>query len=144
MSTMNNPEQLADRQSVADLCSRYALALDRNDWQALTEIFDTDGVMDFAHVGEVSGPAAIAEICSQALTSLDGSQHLVGTILVTVDGDRASSISYFHAQHVKAGEIYTVGGQYVDRARRTSGGWKLAHRVQTVTWTSGDEKVLSA
>lgn len=131
---------------IGSLCTRYALALDRGDWQRLETVFAPDAVMEFAGLAPATGPEAIARVCAGALEPLDGSQHLVGTNVVDVSGDAGNSICYFHAQHVRhiEGAIrhYTVAGTYSDRVHRFPEGWRITHRTQTVSWTSGDPRVL--
>jgi hypothetical protein len=136
-------EVVADKQSITDLCSRYALALDARDWQSLRDLFTSDAVVDFAHVGEVHGSAAVVETCSAALVPLDGSQHLIGTVLVTIEGDHARSYSYFQAQHIRGTRTLLVGGSYEDELVRNGPGWLISRRVQKVSWTSGDAATLS-
>ena len=132
----------ADREEVRDLCARYALALDTQDWTALRSVFADDAVMTFAHVGDVHGVGAIADTCREALEKLDASQHLVGTVLPVVDGDTARCTSYFQAQHVRAGDQLLVAGRYEDHVSRGQEGWRITHRTQSVTWSAGDERVV--
>ncbi|MEO9330624.1 nuclear transport factor 2 family protein [Gordonia aurantiaca] len=124
------------------LTTRYAAALDAGEWEALAGIFGEDGVMDFAHVGEVRGWRSIAEVCAKALDPLDASQHLVGTHVIDVAGDSGTVSCYFQAQHVRGEGQHLVAGTYRDEVHRTAAGWRIARRTQRVTWTSGDASVL--
>jgi uncharacterized protein (TIGR02246 family) len=137
--------QLIDRQAVTDLLVRYVLALDSHDWEAVAGCFAPDAV--FLHPGgQVEGPAAIVSRARAALEPLDGSQHLLGSISVTVDGDAARATSYFHAQHVRAGapggDLYVIAGTYRDRLRRDAGGWVIVERAQDYSWRSGNPEVI--
>lgn len=136
-------EELAAKQAITELASRYAIALDNRDWDGLRDVFTADVVMSFAHIGERHGPDAIIRVCMDALLSLTSSQHLIGTVLTRYDGRKASSTSYFQAQHVLADRHFLVGGTYVDELIRTDGGWRITRRVQTVGWTTGDSHVLA-
>ncbi|MEV0104912.1 nuclear transport factor 2 family protein [Nocardia sp. NPDC050799] len=127
---------------VAQLCGRYAHALDGRRWSELTEVFTPDATMEFAHIGPVTGPEAIGRICAEALAPLTASQHLIGSILVTATGAEPASVCYFHAQHVRDGRQFVVAGTYTDTLRQHGDGWRIAHRVQTVTWTAGDSGVV--
>jgi ketosteroid isomerase-like protein len=134
-----------DRQAVNDLLVRYVLGLDRRDWAAVATCFDPAAV--FVHPGgRVEGPEEIVGRARAALEPLDASQHLLGSILVTVDGDEARATSYFHAQHVRAGapggDLYVIAGSYDDRLRRAGDGWSIVERVQAYSWRSGNPAVI--
>lgn len=135
-----------DRWEILALPSRYAHALDRRAWDQLELVFAQDAVMEFAGLPPATGPEAIAAVCARALSPLDASQHLVGSPLVEFGKDPVTVSCYFHAQHVRAldGQIalFTVAGGYDDRVERRPEGWRITHRRQTVSWQSGDPRVL--
>ena len=134
-----------DGQAVCDVLVRYVHALDARDWPTVAECFASDAV--FVHPGgRVDGPAAVVARAQAALGPLDASQHLLGSVLVTVDRDSAGATSYFQAQHVRTGapggDLYVIAGTYRDRLRRDPEGWKIAERVQEYTWRSGNPDVI--
>jgi ketosteroid isomerase-like protein len=134
-----------DRQAVYDLVVGYVLALDRRDWETVSRCFAADAA--FLHPGgRVDGPDGIVSRARAALDPLDASQHLLGSILVTVDGDDAQATSYFHAQHVRAGapggDLYVIAGTYRDRLHRGADGWAIVERVQEYSWRSGNPEVI--
>ena len=134
-----------DREAVYDLVVGYVLALDQRDWETVSKCFASDAV--FVHpAGRVEGPDAIVGRARAALDPLDASQHLLGSILVTVDGDEAHATSYFHAQHVRAGapggDLYVIAGTYRDRLRRGAEGWEIFERTQDYSWRSGNPEVI--
>ena len=101
----------------------------------------------FVHPGgRVEGPDGIVARARAALGPLDASQHLLGSVLVSVDGDTAEATSYFHAQHVRAeapgGDLYVIAGTYRDRLRRSAAGWEIVERVQEYSWRSGNPDVI--
>ena len=135
-----------DRQAVSDLL----VALRAARWTAGTgttvaRCFASDAV--FVHPGgRVEGPDGIVARARAALEPLDASQHLLGSILVTVDGDTAQATSYFHAQHVRAGapggDLYVIAGTYRDRLAASADGWEIVERVQEYSWRSGNPDVI--
>jgi uncharacterized protein (TIGR02246 family) len=138
-------QRLSDRADVHDLLVRLALAQDARDWDALSDCFRPDAV--YVHPGgELVGVDAIVDRTRTALSPLDASQHLLGTILVTVAGDEASAVTYFQAQHVRHGTVggdrYVIAGTYTDRLVRDDGGWRVAHRTQQYTWRDGNPAVI--
>ena len=128
------------------MCTNYALALDSRDWNRLRACFTDDAVADYGGPPN-EGYEAIERACRSALEPLAASQHLLGNHLVAVDGDRASSTCYFQAQHVMddlpGGSHYIVAGRYDDVFVLTGSGWRIAHRILTVMWTSGNPAVLT-
>ncbi len=138
--------RLRDQTEIADLCVRYAYALDRKDWAAVAECFT--GEAAFSHPGgRLNGVEAIVDRARTALERLDATQHLIGSISVEVRGDSARALCYFHAQHVRegapGGDLYTIAGSYADRLVRTTAGWRIAERVQEYQWRSGNRRVVS-
>lgn len=106
-----------------------------------------DATADYG-LGIVEGPEAIAAFCRRMLEPLQLSQHLLGSFEIEVDGDRAESRCYFHAQHVKpglvAGTQLIVAGSYHDSLVRTASGWQIQHRKLVATWQDGNPEVLGA
>jgi ketosteroid isomerase-like protein len=143
---MNQPDGLQDRQAIVDVCTRYALALDSRDWPMLAGCFTPDAVANFEGQEPARGSDAIVATCRGVLTPLAASQHLLGNHLISVDGERASSVCYFQAQHVRpdleGGSHLIVAGRYEDRFVRTPGGWRIAERTLAVMWTDGNPAVL--
>jgi 3-phenylpropionate/cinnamic acid dioxygenase small subunit len=138
-------EVLVDRHDVADLLARYARALDQRDWDALAACFVP--IARYVHPGGVlEGVDAIVDRCRSALEPLTASQHLLGTVLVEIDGDEGRASSCFQAQHVRTGtpggDLFTIGGSYADRVVRTPEGWRIAEREQTYTWMDGNPAVV--
>lgn len=135
-----------DRAEINDLLVRLALAQDGHDWNALSDCFEADAVYDHPG-GQLVGVEPIVDRSRAALSPLDASQHLLGTILISLGDDRsASSTSYFQAQHVRrdapGGELYTIAGTYRDRLSCRDGQWRVAHRIQSYTWRDGNPDVI--
>ena len=138
--------ELQDKAEIAEVCVRYAYALDRKDWASVAACFVEPAT--FSHPGgTVEGAEAIVARAEAALGHLDASQHLIGSITVEVVGDTATSLCYFHGQHVRegtpGGDLYTIAGSYADRLVRTPEGWRIAERVQTYHWRSGNRQVVA-
>jgi ketosteroid isomerase-like protein len=142
------PDQLAvlqDKQAITDVVHRYGYALDGRDWALLRTCFTPDVV---GHYGgdPLEGYEAIETLCRDTLEPMSVSQHLIGNVLVTVDGDGATSQCYLHAQHVlpdtPGGDQFIFAGRYLDKLVRTSGGWRIAERTLEAMWTSGNPAVL--
>ena len=144
---MNELEHLRARADVHDLLVRLAQAQDARDWEALAACFAPDATYDHPG-GRLRSAAEIVERSRSALGRLDGSQHLVGSFLIEVDGedtDSATCTSYFQAQHIRCGapggDFLIIAGTYRDQLRRTDGRWQVAHRTQEYSWRDGNPEV---
>ncbi len=143
--TDSEPRRLHDRAAIHDLLARLARAQDDRDWPTLTGCFEPGIVYDHPG-GQLVGVDAVVERSRRALSPLDASQHLIGTILVTfIDDMTATSTSYFHSQHVRTGAVggdnYAIAGTYRDQLSRRSGEWLVARRTQEYTWRQGNPEV---
>lgn len=132
---------LDDHRAIIELTAVYCFALDEKDFEKLRDVFLPDAS---AQLGSSSqdGVDEIIDRISGTLDRFDGSQHMVGTHQVEIDGDTATCRCYLQAQHMRpAGEeppLLTVGGRYEDRLVRTPEGWRIAHRTLTSMWRSGE------
>lgn len=139
--------RVAHRAAITDLLVRLALAQDEHEWDALAECFEPDGVYDHPG-GQLTSVADIVDRARNALTPLDASQHLLGTIHVSVDdnGTTAVASTYFQAQHVRhgipGGDLYTIAGTYRDQLGCRDGRWRIAQRTQVYTWRDGNPDVI--
>lgn len=93
----------------------------------------------------VSGDPLVADnpegwvtVVLDALEQYTGTQHLIGTQLVEVDGDKAHMESYLHAWHARAdGSAWLFLGTYVDEVKKTAEGWQIYD--MTLVETAGGE-----
>ena len=143
---MGEVRALQDRADITNRISRLAYAQDTKNWDAIRAAYAADAV--YVHPGgRLEGADEIVDRTRNALQALDASQHLIGTISIYVEGDTASSLAYFQAQHVRAdtpgGELYTIAGSYADFWVRTSDGWRIESRTQTYHWRSGNRDVVA-
>ena len=139
---------LLDERDITRLCYRYGSTLDDRDWAGLRTCFTDDAVTEYEGLGEFAGYEAIEKVCQAALVPLDRSHHMIGNVVVQVDGDTATAQCYLHAQHVKAGtpggDLYVIAGRYTDTLARTPAGWRFTRRRLETWWTDGNPAVLEA
>ncbi len=144
-----DPNLAADVTEIIQVANRYCFAIDAHDWDTLRRgVFTTDAVCDFgSHLGTREGVDGIIEVIAGALTPLDGSQHLVGSHLVEVDGDTATCRCYLHGQHVRhdveGDPHFIVALTYDDELVRTDDGWRIARRRLIPNWRSGNPEVVT-
>lgn len=128
----------ADRSECIDLVARVARAIDRCDVALLATLFHPDATDDH---GMFAGSATdFIEWVMPVLATMKRTQHVIGQVLVELDGDRAASEAYFIAHHTldgPDGEVFMLAaGRYLDRFERRDGIWKIAHRHAVYDWNS--------
>lgn len=122
---------LLDREAIRDQLYRYCRAVDRGDRELMRSVYHPDAT---DHHGVFEGPAAeFVELdVDRVVPGLVLTQHLIGNVLIDLDGDVAHVESYVYASHRLAqpdGEQeLVIWGRYLDRFERRAGAWKIAHR----------------
>lgn len=126
-----------DRRAIVDVLHRYAVLLDTGQSARIpAEVFAPDAVEDHgAGLAPTRGAEALAAWLSSALAPFAAVMHALSTIVVEVEGDRATSRTYYQAFHWLAeggdpdGAVDWMSvGLYLDEWRRTDAGWRIAHR----------------
>lgn len=123
-----------------------ARAMDNRDWDAVAGIFAVDAVGDLG-TGRLVGRTAIVDLIRGFLDACGPTQHLIGNVTVTVDGDDAVSAAYVHDMHLSKDhtERYYTMGEYRDRWRRRDGRWQLVERVKdNRAWVGSLEAVFGS
>lgn len=145
------PTSSADRAEIVETCNRMAWYADHREWDRLSTVFAPEVVLDYTSLngGEpaTSTPEAIAQAWSGLLGSFDATQHLLGTHLVTVDGDTAVCTAQFQATHRLANPLgtplWTLGGNYRFDLVRGENGWRISGLVMTAVWSDGNADLLN-
>lgn len=127
--------------------ARFARIIDGKDWAALADVFAADLTFDYG-TGEQSGIAALEATMRRFLDGCGPTQHLIGSIMVDVDRDRAVSRAYVQARHQRpgdpAGPVCDSSGDYVDRWESRPEGWRIVRRDARWQVHAGDAAILSA
>jgi len=134
-----------DENAVRNVIAMTAITQDARDWAGHAACFMPDA--HYTHPkGEIVGTDDIVARSKAALTPLDSTQHLVGSVHVVVEGDTAESTAYFVAQHVReaaeGGRLFVIAGTYRDSFVRDGATWRIAHRRQTYSWRDGNPDVI--
>jgi 3-phenylpropionate/cinnamic acid dioxygenase small subunit len=137
--------ELLDERAIADVCVRYASAIDDRDWDRLRSCFLPDAVGIYHADRPLVGYEAIEQAIRTAVMPLSRTQHLVSNVTIALDGDEATGQCYLHAQHVRegvpGGEKFVIAGRYSDRFARTDDGWRIRERRLDRWWTKGNPAV---
>jgi len=128
-------QRLADEAEIRALSATYTRGLDRPDPELVRSVFTDDAT---THYGSFrGGPDEMAAMAMKALSAYSATQHFLGQINLTIDGDTGTGEVYFQAFHRHATEGFDrfICGRYIDRYRRTQAGWRMTHRTEVVDWT---------
>jgi SnoaL-like domain len=106
-------------------------------------VFSDDTVGVYREAGTYHGRDAVSRFIQAALSQCGSTQHLVGSIDIQVDGDRATASSYLRAIHLGKkqgyeGRVWTFWGEYLDELKRTPAGWRISRRELNTIHMDGD------
>jgi uncharacterized protein (TIGR02246 family) len=137
-------QELDDRAAIAAVLHRYALACDDRDLDAVRACFTPDARAEYSGVRLPRGVEHIVDHL-RALAALPLTQHVVGTVVVEVAGDRARATSYATAHIVRpvgdGHEVVHRGLRYDDELVRTDPGWRIRDRVHRALWSTSEPTV---
>ena len=140
--------QLLDEREIHRALARFARIADAKGFDDLGEVFAVDVTYDYGTGEDQHGLAALRELLRRHLEPCGGTQHLIGSVTVDVDGDRAISRAYVQARHQRAGDVggavFDSNGEYTDRWERRAEGWRIVRRDARWATISGDPGVLAA
>ncbi|MDX1735566.1 MAG: nuclear transport factor 2 family protein [Halioglobus sp.] len=124
----------------------FARAMDQRDWPNLQALLAPDATADFG-AGEVAGRVEIVAYIGSFLDNCGATQHLIGNVVVDVDGDRATSLAYVSDMHLGTGAgselFFTTLGEYRDDWVARDGSWLLQRRVKDNRATLGSMDVFA-
>ena len=138
-----------DRGDIIELINLYGLAMDSQRWDLFDRIFTEHCDADYGPTAQWTDRAQFKTDFGGFHEHFDATQHVMTNHLVTVDGDRAHSLTYGMwrlIRHAAAGShpsgpLWDGSGWYDDEWVRTHGGWRIAKRVCKVIWATGNPGV---
>lgn len=141
-----SPAEVADRLAIHDLLRTYAWAIDEQDWDLLDTVFTPDAFLDYSsNPGGMKGAYPEAKAWLQSVMPyFPATQHLMSNSLIALDGDRATAKTMVHnpqgarTRVPNRPHVFFVGARYDDELVRTAAGWRIAKRVETTIWFSGE------
>lgn len=141
-------QQLIDRAAISDVLTAYATAVDSRDWDLFRSLFASRVFLDFRSFH----PSLYREVTLDELVKITGSiaafdatQHLSTNHVHTIEGDRATCVSYMHAGHFlrHEGEDHAcfLYGFYTYELQRAGAGWKVDRYGLQITAQYGEPRV---
>jgi len=124
-----------DRSDVIDLLARLALALDDRRYEDLRTIYAEDARTSSPR-GEMAGIDEIVALVTRVGSAEERTQHVNGTTVVDVDGDRAEVHSHQLVHYFRDGAAphRTTGIHFRYTAERRAEGWRLTRGQITPLW----------
>lgn len=133
---------LCARRDINAAVCRYMRGVDRLDRALNLSAFHDDAFVD---CGMMNGPAAeFVDFAQGFLSDMIASQHFIGQVDISVNGDKASGEVYFNAWHriEEDGQEkdLIVGGRYIDEYECRDGDWRILKRAMLVDWSRTDNE----
>ena len=140
-------QRLLDEREIGARLATLARILDSRAWERVPEVVAADVAFDYTNSGtDVQGREALLANFRRFLDVCGPSQHLLGSLVVEVDGDRATSHCYVQARHRAKDpadpRLFDSNGEYIDRWERRAEGWLMVHRRAVWASQSGDPSVI--
>lgn len=134
-------QEISDRLEIQDLLTAYSHAVDLRQWDDLDDLFADDAVLDYTATGSIRGSLAeLKTYLADIMPMMISYQHLVGTTKLSIDGDQASGRTIcFNPMVIDGGaergpRVFFCGIWYRDRFVRTPAGWRIAERVEELSY----------
>lgn len=128
-------DRIESRDEIRQLISKYSLALDMRDMDAMANLF----VADVPAGGGRVGRQALRDWLDETMRKqFDGTSHHVGTTIIEfVDPDNAVGVVYSKNEHETGAEWVIMQMMYYDTYRRDAGRWYFRRR-QPLYWYATD------
>lgn len=128
-------DRLESRDEIRQLISKYSLALDMRDMDAMANLF----VADVAAGGGRVGRQALRDWLDETMRKqFDGTSHHVGTTIIEfADANNAVGVVYSKNEHETGAEWVIMQMMYYDTYRRDGGRWYFRRR-QPLYWYATD------
>ncbi|MFC5463078.1 nuclear transport factor 2 family protein [Massilia niabensis] len=130
-------QKLLAHEDIRHCLMRYARAIDRCDPELLGAVYWPEATD--SHGSFEGTAAAFIDWVIPLLRAMDQTMHLLGNILIELEGDKAAVETYFTAYHRirrHGGEPYDVivSGRYIDRMECRNGEWRIGERRVVYDW----------
>ena len=140
-----NVETLIAEREIYRALVEFAYAMDHRAWDTLENVVRADATVDFGF-GLLHGRDAMIAAMRSFLDACGPTQHLLGNVVIDVDGNNAKSRVYVSDMHKGVGEksekTFSTLGEYHDEWRRIDNRWYMTHRTKLNRATIGDISVL--
>ena len=144
-------KRIEDREAISECVIRYAMSLDKADWDLFRDTVADPIFVDFTSWAELEARDYSREewvgFATEVLSGFDARQHISPNHVITFESDdKATCTSYMFAQHlirdVPEGDTFIMRGSYTNELqRRDDGGWEIRSLTMHFTWGEGNENL---
>ena len=130
-------DRLASCEAIRSCIYRFCRGVDRIDRATMASAFHPGATIDYGAIyrGPVEGFLDETVVNQRRQRE---AQHLVGNVLIEIDGDAASVESYELARHKspRDGELVDLilAMRTLDKFERRGSEWRIAHRKKVMDW----------
>jgi 3-phenylpropionate/cinnamic acid dioxygenase small subunit len=125
------------RQQLFDVVVRYATGIDARDYDLFRTCFTDDCHADYVGVGEWHGSDEITAFMERVHADCGHTMHWVGNFTVRAEGEGYVTRTYVRAVVLRGDNRKGLAhhGYYDDTFVPAAGGWRIAARRFTPTWS---------
>ena len=121
---------LVGREQIRELLHRYCWAVDHGTLPDVMALFHDPCTLILAPGKRYEGRAAVQRWYDVYMQNrMEVLRHLIHNQVIAIDGDTATSKSYFDAVGDLQGESITVAGYYEDTLLRIGAEWKFTEKI---------------
>lgn len=143
---MTDLQTLIDEREITRGLARFARLIDAKAWDRMGEVFAEDLSFDYGTGEDQHGMAALIAQMRRFLDVCGPTQHLIGSVMVDIAGNDATSRAYVQARHQRAddpaGPAFDTNGDYIDRWQRRPEGWRIARRDAVWATHTGNPAII--
>ena len=130
--------ELADREAIRDCFTRYGRGIDRCDKELLASVYWPDGHVEFETFHDGPVPEYVTKANMAMSNAMEQTHHMLGNMLIDIEGDTANCESYVVAFHRLPGEQgahdLLLGGRYLDKLVKRDDEWRILNRTFIADW----------
>jgi hypothetical protein len=130
-------DALASKDAIRDCLYRINRGIDRVDERLLTSGFHPDAGVRWA-AKEAVPVADWVKAAIKVQRTTQRVQHLIGNVLIELDGDNAHVESYEIGRHLTPikdeMKDLIIAARYIDKFARRDGEWRIVRRDKVVDW----------
>jgi hypothetical protein len=134
---------LIAKDQIKDQIYNYCRGLDRMDRELALSVWHPDAVVETGG-NKLTGPQWI-DSAWRSHERINAHTHQMTNILIKVNGDKATSETYFHTSlrgepTPESSVTRSIRGRYLDRWSKRSGRWAMDYRRIIVDFSTSDEE----
>lgn len=128
--------ELADREAIRECLYRYSRGVDRLDADMIRSAYWPDAIDQ--HLEFKGNAEEFIAWAFPIMGAMDQTMHMIGNVLMNINGSSADVESYFYGYHrvtIEGVKQDVIGaGRYIDRFEKRGDEWRVAERLVMTDW----------